>query len=145
MLAILGYRGKRAIVGGMDLPEFLDVWKAELAAALDRVLPLLEQRFSYPPDQNTIGPAAVAVPLDLPADLATLYRRVGPVTLPDIGEGLFIEPPQRLVRSGEAVFFARAGATRFAYVPVAFDLRAFLDRFRDAVVAFADTGQILPL
>ncbi|MFH9003629.1 hypothetical protein ACH4E5_10355 [Streptomyces afghaniensis] len=60
-----------------------------------------QSKFGYPPDDNQVEPASTpdvaANSADLPQDLATFYRHVDRVSLPDVGSGLFVHPAEQTV------------------------------------------------
>ncbi|WP_344128474.1 hypothetical protein [Luedemannella flava] len=74
---------------------------------LTGLLDVFEDRFGYPPGDNLLTPAAtgtdltmladVLTDLNLDDDLLTLYQVTDEVSLPDIGNGYFIHPPDHVV------------------------------------------------
>ncbi|MEV4276545.1 hypothetical protein [Actinoplanes xinjiangensis] len=110
-----------------------DDWLVEWAALLDgataRALRDVVSTYPFEADEHRIGPAAPAADLDglppwLPPDLVALHRTVGPVSLPDIGNGWFLHPaadvhtePDRIADPFEAavvVFGGDGGGSLYA-------------------------------
>jgi hypothetical protein len=100
---------------------WLAAWRHDLEAALARLLSGFEDRFGYPPGENTIqdpepdGLTAaqhLAAHPGVAAALPHFYRQVGEVTLADAGNGYFIHPPADVVRDladGGAIPLGGAG------------------------------------
>ncbi|GGN90753.1 hypothetical protein GCM10010112_76460 [Actinoplanes lobatus] len=65
-------------------------WAARLKNATSRAT------FPYEVDEQQVGPPAPDLDRTMPwmpDDLITLFREVGPISLPDIGNGYFLYPP----------------------------------------------------
>jgi hypothetical protein len=97
--------------------DWLDVWRASLASAVERVVSGFEDTYGFPPDDHTIGPpgsaqeldALSALPVPVPGDLIDFYARIGAVTLPDVGNGYFIHSPALVARHARAGELQRIG------------------------------------
>ncbi|GIJ43798.1 hypothetical protein Val02_06840 [Virgisporangium aliadipatigenens] len=147
----------------------LQEWAARLRAEVDRALRDVVSTYPFEAGAHEIGPPEPDAPVPLPADLAALLRTVGPVSLPDIGNGYFLQAPYTVDRIAEGevvVFGSDGGGTLYAlgdavyrirdasYVDgfydgpvtvIAPDLDSFLERLLGAVSAFADDGSITDL
>jgi hypothetical protein len=109
---------------------WLVAWRHDVEAALARLLPAFEDRFSYPPGENTIhdpdsdGLTAaqhLAARPGVAAVLPHLYRHLGEVVLADVGNAYFLRPatdvlrelansgPVPLAGAGAGTFFASDG------------------------------------
>jgi hypothetical protein len=175
--------------------RWLAEWATQLQAAVERALRDVVSGFPFEADDHRVGPPASGAELDLlrqrlpwtPDELVALHRQVGPVTLPDIGNGYFLHAPDGVLAAldqqdradqiGEplaehidvVVFGSNGGGDLYAiavtdgrvfrlqdasYIGgvyrgtnhgitvVAADLRDFLERFLNAVNAFAMNGDI---
>ncbi|MCP2329535.1 hypothetical protein HDA40_008042 [Hamadaea flava] len=78
-------------------------WKAALRTHLDQLAVVFEQRFGYPFDEesNFVSDADQELPTGgdataFPPALADFYAEVGEVSLPDVNNGYFIHPADRL-------------------------------------------------
>ncbi|MFR9780891.1 hypothetical protein ACL02O_33250 [Micromonospora sp. MS34] len=106
-------------------------WREDVTACLDRLLPGFEVRFGYPPGRHTVGgPAgeeelASLAGMRLPGDLLVWYRQVREASLPDVGNGYFIDEPGLVARrevtairgsftADVVVFASDGGGTLFA-------------------------------
>ncbi|MER7861349.1 hypothetical protein ABTX61_19740 [Amycolatopsis japonica] len=136
-------------------PEDLKVWierSSRLSAEFERGF---EARFGYPPGENRVlaaedvgsGDLEKLAKLGVPAGLLDFYACVGEVSLPDLGNGVFVHParhvvagllgalPTRLAGATEGrivVFGSDGGGSMFALRPACgsvYRLRggAFLD------------------
>lgn len=83
----------------MEIGE-LSAWRAALAQAVGSVLSGFEDRYGYPPGDNGFDdpdePNAArlaAIGSAVPLDLLDLYAVTGAVSLPDVGNGLFVHGP----------------------------------------------------
>jgi hypothetical protein len=158
---------------------WLRVWVDEMSSLVERVLTTFETRFGYPPGQNTIrhtsdpDRTAMSALLDhapVPAELITFYRSVGEVSLPDVGNGIFVHRPQLVLDqlcdgpitpggNHEGIVFASNGggvmyvsapdgavhrtrdaSTRSALDQIAGSVREFLECLIEDVNQFAETG-----
>jgi hypothetical protein len=80
--------------------HWLGVWATELEAATGRALRDVVSTFPFEAGDHQVGPPASGAELDLlrqrlpwvPDELVALHRHVGPVSLPDIGNGYFLHP-----------------------------------------------------
>jgi hypothetical protein len=91
---------------------FLRAWVADVTGTLGRLLLEFEERFGYPPADNTIsapddeaGLAEVehlVVSLGMSRDLLDMYDVIGAVNLPDVGNGYFIHSPRLVVSTYSA-------------------------------------------
>jgi len=80
-------------------------WQISVTAMVAELLGTFEQRFGFEPGTNELGPPAsqeavtsLAALRPVPArDLLTLYRKVGEVSLPDVGNGYFIHSPSLVI------------------------------------------------
>jgi hypothetical protein len=85
--------------------RWLGDWATRLQAAVDRALREVVSQFPFEASDHRVGPAVSATELGLlrrrvswmPDDLIALHRHVGPVTLPDINNGFFLYPVDRLL------------------------------------------------
>src|SRR4051794_37083867 len=82
------------------------VWRNAVDAAVNSVMVGFKATYGYPPGDNVIEDAdrlgasrLVDAGAATPADLLTLYAAVGAVSLPDIGNGLFLHSPQHVAYS----------------------------------------------
>jgi len=104
-------------------------WRTAVQAAVDRIMAGFEERYGYPPGSNRIGAPDGRSHPGLPADLLRLYTVVGYVSLPDVGNGLFVHGAAQVaqayangeVRRGTGrheadviVFGSDGGGTRYA-------------------------------
>ncbi|HST47874.1 hypothetical protein [Jatrophihabitans sp.] len=73
----------------------LQVWKQELRSTISRLEERSESLLGYPldPSENVVTDPDEDVPAGLPADLEELYRTVGAVWLPDVGNSYYIHSP----------------------------------------------------
>jgi hypothetical protein len=106
--------------------DWLTGWAARLDDATGRALRDVVSTYPFEADEHRIGPPATAAELDelpvwLPPDLVALLRAVGPVSLPDIGNGWFLHPaaaqPDRIADPFEAtivVFGSNGGGDLYA-------------------------------
>jgi hypothetical protein len=84
---------------------WLDGWATRLEAASWRALRDVVSTFPFEAGDHLLGPAASEAELELllrrlpwmPDALVALYRHVGPVSLPDIGNGYFLHPVDGLI------------------------------------------------
>jgi hypothetical protein len=85
--------------------QWLNEWATQLRAAVERALRDVVSGFPFEADEHRVGPPASGAELDLlrqrlpwtPDELVALHRHVGPVTLPDIGNGYFLREPDGVV------------------------------------------------
>jgi hypothetical protein len=88
---------------------WLTDWAAHLEAATARAVRDVLATYPFEPGEQRIGPPASAAELAelrerlpwIPADLVTLQRTVGPVSLPDIDNGYFLHPVDTIIGSVE--------------------------------------------
>ena len=85
-------------------------WAEELSQLAARFTDSFEDRFGYPPGENHVVVAEPRRTQDelaslglqgAHADLVTLYAQIESVSLPDIGNGLFIHPVADPAKSGQ--------------------------------------------
>lgn len=79
----------------------LALWKQRMQATVARLEANSQSLLGYPvgAGENVVAEAVAAGLPDLPPSLAALYRVIGEVSLPDIGNGYFIHPPGHLAES----------------------------------------------
>lgn len=79
----------------------LALWKHLMQATVAGLEAKSESLLGYPvgPGDNVVTEPGEAVLIDLPPGLAALYRVIGEVSLPDIGNGYFIHPLGYLTES----------------------------------------------
>jgi hypothetical protein len=78
--------------------HWLGEWATQLNVAVERALRDVVSGLPFEAGDHRVGPPASRVELDLlrqrlpwmPDELVALHRQVGPVTLPDIGNGYFL-------------------------------------------------------
>ncbi|MFG2058357.1 hypothetical protein ACGFI9_30475 [Micromonospora sp. NPDC048930] len=91
----------------MDL-DGLRVWREDLRHAAASALLGFETRYGYPPGENGISPpdpagtARLAAVDTIPQDLLLLYRAVGGIDLPDVGNGFFLHTASHIARFHES-------------------------------------------
>jgi hypothetical protein len=80
----------------MDLGELI-AWRTTVEDAVGSVMAGFADRYGYPPGRNVVeDPDAVnaarlsAIGTAIPEDLSQFYATVGAVSLPDVGNGLFV-------------------------------------------------------
>ncbi|MEU8001680.1 hypothetical protein AB0B66_11005 [Catellatospora sp. NPDC049111] len=88
-------------------PAYADQWTRDVSADLATFTATFEQERGYPCGEHTLGAAAGQAELvamtagDLrhvmPSELLNWCRRVREVSLPDVGNGLFLHPPDLIV------------------------------------------------
>lgn len=86
--------------------EWLAEWRVSVTGEVGRLLETFQSRFGFQPGMNQLGPpaaeqglASLQAIVPCPAgDLIDFYRRVGQVSLPDVGNGYFIHPADLVVR-----------------------------------------------
>jgi hypothetical protein len=86
--------------------DWLSTWRISVSAILTEFLASFRQRFGFEPGTNGLGPpasrealASLAAIRPPPAhDLLALYRNVGEVSLPDVGNGYFIHSPRLVIQ-----------------------------------------------
>ncbi|GIF98117.1 hypothetical protein [Catellatospora citrea] len=88
-------------------PAYADQWARDLSADLAMFTSTSEDDRGHPCGERTIGAAATHAELValtagelchvMPSDLLIWYRRVREVSLPDIGNGYFLHPPDLVV------------------------------------------------
>lgn len=86
--------------------EWLSAWRASVAPVLADFVRTFEQRFGFEPGTNELRPPAsedelaalAALGTAAARDLAALYENTGEVSLPDVGNGYFIHPPDAVMR-----------------------------------------------
>ncbi|MGW2625338.1 hypothetical protein [Micromonospora taraxaci] len=117
--------------GGRIDVTYIRRWREDVSACLARLLPGFEVRFGYPPGRHAIGgPAGEEELASLanvcpPGDLLAWYRQVREVSLPDVGNGVFIHDPGLVARrevtavrgrcaADVVVFASDGGGTLFA-------------------------------
>jgi len=83
----------------MDL-EDLRTWRTAVEDALGSAMAGFEGRFGYPPGENLVedpddidATRLAAIGPSIPGDLLHLFATVGCVSLPDIGNGIFVHRP----------------------------------------------------
>src|SRR5262245_38333485 len=83
----------------MDLNE-VKAWRTATEDAAAVVVAEFEDRYGFPPGANVVedtdkGDAArlAAIGAAIPADLIQLYTVIGGVSLPDVGNGIFVHHP----------------------------------------------------
>jgi hypothetical protein len=83
----------------MDLDE-LRAWRIAVEDAVGCVVAGFEGRYGYPPGRNLVeDPDEVdtarlaALGPSIPVDLMQFYATVGGVSLPDVGNGMFVQHP----------------------------------------------------
>ncbi|MFD0591658.1 hypothetical protein ACFQZ4_02985 [Catellatospora coxensis] len=86
---------------------YADQWVRDLSAVLATFTTTFEQDRGYPCGEHTLGAAAGQAELVamtagelhdvMPSDLLTWCRRVREVSLPDVGAGYFLHPPDLIV------------------------------------------------
>jgi hypothetical protein len=111
-------------------PAALITWRTAVAETVGSVMAGFEERYGYPPGRNLVeGPDDLgagrlgAVGSSVPRDLLQLYGTLGAVSLPDIGNGLFLH---------------HAGLVADAYE--AQELRHVTGRYQDDVIVFGSDG-----
>jgi hypothetical protein len=85
--------------------DWLSAWRTSVTAILAELLSTFRQRFGFEAGTNELGSpaseeavASLAALQPAPArDLLTLYRNVGEVSLPDVGNGYFIHSPSLVI------------------------------------------------
>lgn len=137
--------------------QWLASWVTRLEAATARALREVLASYPFEPDEHRIGPPAVVGELAalrervpwVPDDLLTLYRQVGPVSLPDIANGYYIHAPKHVAADSEraAVRPDRVGAGLADPVDVVVfgsngggDLYALVTTSRGPVYRLRDAG-----
>ncbi|GAA0902986.1 hypothetical protein GCM10009557_78940 [Virgisporangium ochraceum] len=93
----------------MDDGDRLTDWAARLRAATDRAVREVLSTYPYEPDGHHVGPPATQAELAglrerlpwVPDELVALHRHVGPVWLPDIGNGHFLHSVDLMVGAVE--------------------------------------------
>jgi hypothetical protein len=158
-------------------PRWVRIWAADITTHLQFVLSAFDTYYPFPPGENEVvlaDPDQSSVDATLanpgtPPDLTAFYRVIKEVTMPDIGNGLFIHPPDLVVTqladrpvllsdgNTGTVFASNGGGTLYAigpdntvhrsrdastdsgFEPVATDLRDFLGQVLNAVAHFAAT------
>jgi hypothetical protein len=118
--------------------EWLDEWVKCMEALTSVFMERFQLAFGYPPGENCVEPASGAFGAGgeelvgvegVPEDLVVFYRRVGRVSLPDVGSGFFVHSvgqavaglwgdlPTRIVGAREdsiVVFGSDGGGALFA-------------------------------
>jgi len=82
----------------MDLTR----WKQRLQSTIAGLEANAPSLLGYPVgegDNVVTDPTGAPLPADLPRGLAAMYREIGEVSLPDIGNGYFVHPPSYLTES----------------------------------------------
>ncbi|MFG2819233.1 hypothetical protein ACGFX4_07365 [Kitasatospora sp. NPDC048365] len=113
--------------------DWLRGWCERTAAAVAGLTESFEVRHGFPPGDNVIAPAtdeshratgALVALTPIPADLATVYRVIDEVSLPDVANGCFVHPaslvaehvraygPVAIPDEGPATVFASDGGGR---------------------------------
>ena len=87
----------------------LVIWREDLRKAVASAVLDFEDRYGYPPGENSVsGPDTSTAALiaaarpSLPAALVTLYAAVGTVDLPDIGNGFFLHTASHVAHAHKA-------------------------------------------
>jgi len=113
----------------MDVDE-LKAWRTATEHAAAAVVAEFEDTYGFPPGDNVVedpdkGGAArlAAIGAEIPVDLVQLYTVIGGVSLPDVGNGIFVHDP---------------GLVADAYT--AQQLRHVTGRHQADVVVFASDG-----
>ncbi|MEV0899348.1 hypothetical protein [Actinoplanes sp. NPDC049802] len=158
-------------------PRWVRTWAAGITTHLQAVLAAFDTYYPFPPGRNEVvlaGPSQG--PLDIlrarssaPSDLIALYQVIQEVTMPDIGNGIFIHAPEDVIvgladgpvplddgntgttfaSNGGGILYAidrsnrvhrsHDASTDSGFEPVATDLRVFLEHVLDTVANFAAT------
>jgi hypothetical protein len=90
--------------------DWLAEWRVSVTAQVDQLLETFQSRFGFEPGLNQLGPPAAdqalaslqAIVPRPAADLIDFYRRIGQVSLPDVGNGYFIHPADLVARQATA-------------------------------------------
>jgi len=158
-------------------PHWIRTWAANITAHLQSVLSAFDTYYPFPPGENEVVLAdpdqrsldATPTNPDTPPDLTAFYKVIKEVTMPDIGNGFFIHPPDLVVAqlaegpvllsdgNTGTVFASNGGgilyvigpdntvhrshdaSTDSGFEPVATDLRDFLGQVLNAVAHFTAT------
>lgn len=88
--------------------DWLTGWAARLDAAVTRALRDVVSTFPFEAGAHQVGPPASPAELtalrealpSVPDPLVALQRHVGPVALPDIGNGYFLHPAEQIAAGG---------------------------------------------
>jgi hypothetical protein len=129
--------------------DWLSTWRVSVTAILAELLGTFWQRFGSEPGTNELGPpasreavASLATLRPAPArDLLALYRSVGEVSLPDVGNGYFIHPPCLVIQHRQR------GEPRHIGPPFDVDVLVFASDGGGALYAFpvAEAGPVYRL
>ena len=108
--------------------QWLAEWRVSMTANVAQLLETFQSRFGFEPGVNELGPptakqtlASLQAIAPRPAtDLVDFYRCIGHVSLPDIGNGYFIHPADRIRRNRhpEQLGHRLAGAAAGQELPV---------------------------
>jgi hypothetical protein len=105
--------------------EWLDGWRVSVTVAVAELLGTFRQRYGFGPGPHTVGPPAsreaVASLAELRPgpgrDLLVFYEVIGEVSMPDVGNGYFIDSPGLVI--------GRAAELRSIEPPLGIDVLAF--------------------
>jgi hypothetical protein len=97
--------------------DWLAEWRVSVTAQVGQLLETFQSRFGFEPGLNQLGPPAAdqalaslqAIVPRPAADLIDFYRRIGQVSLPDVGNGYFIHPADLVARQATAAEPGRIG------------------------------------